>query len=146
MNSNEIFRNDVAYDKIKIHRKPEIRRWTEKRQFWKVLNISLKKTLYLSLFFNKVAGLHHQTFFKKRLLYRCFPKKFAKYSRFFFANTSGWLLLQNVLLFVWYFSLSHQMLPLNLFFEFYFNYFQSKDISFLNVLSNLTMNELIFCW
>ena len=36
------------------------------------------------------------------------------------------------------------MLPLNLFFAFYFNYRQSKHFSFLNVLGNLAMNELIF--
>ena len=39
--------------------------------------------------------------------------------------------------FVCYVNLRHQMLPLNLIFAFYFNYFQSKRFSFLNVLGNL---------
>ena len=102
----------------------------------------IEKNLYMSLFWNKVADLQPQTSFKNRLLYRCFPIKFAKYSRApFLQNTSGWLLP-----FVCHVNHSHQILPLNLFFAFYFNYRQSKHFSFLNVLGNLAMNELIYCW
>ena len=53
------------------------------------------KHLYLSLFFNKVAGLRPQpaTLLKKRLWHRWFPVNFAKFLRTpFLQNTSGRLL------------------------------------------------------
>ena len=37
-----------------------------------------EKSLYMSLFWNKVAGLQPQTSFKNRLLYRCFLIKFCQ--------------------------------------------------------------------
>ena len=122
-----------------------IHRCSVKKQFWRVLNISQKKLLYMSLFWNKVAGLQPQTSFKKRLLYGCFPVKFAKYYRpLFFEKHPGDCFCKIS------FCLSrqsqHQMLPLNLFFEFYFNYFQIKHFSFLNAADNLARNELIYWW
>ena len=38
-----------------------------------------RKHLFLSLFFNKVAGLRAATLLKKRLWHRCFPENFAKF-------------------------------------------------------------------
>ena len=60
-----------------------------------------EKNTCKSLFLDKVAGLHTETFFKKkRLLYTCFPVSLAKYFRVpFLQNTSERLLLQNILLF-----------------------------------------------
>ena len=53
-----------------------------------------EKHLSMSLFLNKVAGLHPEFLFKKRLLYTCFPVSFAKYFRAsFLKNTSERLLL-----------------------------------------------------
>ena len=39
------------------------------------------KHLYQNLFFNKAAGLRSATLLKKRLVNRCFPMKFPKFSR-----------------------------------------------------------------
>ena len=48
------------------------------------------KYLCQSLFFNKVAGLMLATLLKKRLWYRSFPLKFAKFLRtLFLQNTSS---------------------------------------------------------
>ena len=53
------------------------------------------KHLCMGLFFNKVAGLRVATLLKKRLWHRCFPLKFAKFSKTpFLQNTSGRLLLE----------------------------------------------------
>ena len=55
------------------------------------------KHLYQSLFFNKVAGLSPATLLKKRLWYRCFPVKFAKFLKTpFLQITYGRLLLTKV--------------------------------------------------
>ena len=102
---------------------------TIKKLFWRVLKISQKKNLCMSLLLNKFAGLYPDFFFflKKRFLLTCFPVSFAKYFRaLFLQNTSGWLLLQNILVF--HVNFSHKMLAL-LFFPFYFKYFQSKHFS-----------------
>ena len=49
--------------------------------------------------------------------------------------------------FVCHVNLSHQMLPLlNLFFAFYFNYFQRIHFSFLNVLGNVMESLLEKLW
>ena len=54
------------------------------------------KHLCQSVFFNKVAGLRPATLLKKRLWYRCFPVKFAKFLRTpFLQNTSRRLVLNN---------------------------------------------------
>ena len=59
------------------------------------------KNLCKSLFLNKVADVRPGILFRKRLLQRCFPVSFTKYSRApFLQITSGWLLLQNILLLV----------------------------------------------
>ena len=51
------------------------------------------KYMYLSLFFNKVAGLSPATLLKMRLWHRCFPVNFAKFLRTtFLQNTFGRLL------------------------------------------------------
>ena len=136
----------VKVSKYSIKSEAVIRRCTIKKQFWRVLNILQKKTLCMGLFWNKVAGLQPQTSFIKRLLYRCFPIKFAKYSRAPFFAKHVRVTASVKYPFVCHVNLSHQMLPLNLFFAFYFNYCQSKHFSFLNVLGNLAMNELIYCW
>ena len=60
-------------------------------------NFTKKKTLYMSLFWNKVGDLQPENAFIKRLLYRCFPIKFAKYFRGTFLKiTSRWPLFKNV--------------------------------------------------
>ena len=57
------------------------------------------KHLYWSLFFNKVTRLQACNFIKKRLQYRCFPKKFAKFLRTtFFADTIYYFIFGNNLL------------------------------------------------
>ena len=70
----------VKVSKYSTKSEAVIRRCTIKRQFLNVLNNSQKKNLYMSLSWNKVAGLQPETSFKKMFLYRCFPIKFAKYS------------------------------------------------------------------
>ena len=53
-----------------------------------------RKYLCHSLFFNKGPGLRPVTLLKKRLWYRCFPVKFAKFLRTpFFTEHLRWLLL-----------------------------------------------------
>ena len=52
------------------------------------------KHLCYSLFFNKVAGLSLQFYYKKKLWHRCFPVNFAKFIRTpFLQNIFGRLLL-----------------------------------------------------
>ena len=51
------------------------------------------KRLCQNLFFNKVSDLRPATLFKKRLWHRCFPVKFAKFSRTPFMEHLWWLLL-----------------------------------------------------
>ena len=64
------------------------------------------------------------------LLYRCFSVKFPKYSRApFLQNTPG-VTASVKYPFVCHVYLSHKMLPLSLFFPFYFNYFLRKHFSF----------------
>ena len=49
----------------------------------------------LETLFNQVAGLKTCNFFKKRLQYRCFPVKFAKFLRTPFSTEHlQWLLLK----------------------------------------------------
>ena len=50
----------------------------------KISLYSQEKNLCQSLFFNKVAGLTSAALLKKRLWHRCFPVKFAKFSRTLF--------------------------------------------------------------
>ena len=60
------------------------------KRFLKILQNPQEKHLCQSLFFNKVAGLRSATLLKKKLWYRCFPVKFAKFLRTpFVQNTSG---------------------------------------------------------
>ena len=66
--------------KYSIKSEAVTRRCTIKKQFWRVLNISQKKYLAWASW-NKVAGLQPETSFRKRHLYRCFPRKYAKYSK-----------------------------------------------------------------
>ena len=52
------------------------------------------KLLCWSLFFNKIAGLHSATLFKKRLRHRCFTVNFTKliehlFQEHFWTTTSG---------------------------------------------------------
>ena len=95
-----------------------------------------EKNLCLNLFLNEVAGLHHETFFKKKssctrvLLYawsNILEHLSCKYVRV--TASAKYPLVFHV-------NLSHKMLPLTLFFAFYFKYFQSKHFSFLKALDN----------
>ena len=57
--------------------------------FLNVSQISQENT-YVGVSFNKVADLKAWNFIEKRLQHRCFPVKFAKFSRtHFLQNNSG---------------------------------------------------------
>ena len=85
---------DVKVSKYSIKWEAVIRRCIIKNQFWRVLNISQKKTYTRASFEIKLQAYNLKLLFKKRLLHKCFPIKFAKYSRaHFLQNTSGRLLL-----------------------------------------------------
>ena len=88
-----------------------------------------EKNLYMSLFRHKAAGLHKIC----QIFYSTFSAKHVRVT----ASVKYY--------FVCRINLSQQMLPWDLFFAFYFNYSQNKHFSFLNVLGNLAMNELIYC-
>ena len=91
----------------------------------------------MSLFLKEVAGLHHETFFlkKKGSCTRVFLYAWSnilehlscKYVRVTASAKYPLVFLVN---------LSKKMLPLTLFFAFYFKYFQSKHFSFLKALDN----------
>ena len=53
----------------------------EKKVFLKNFAIFTGKYLYWSLFFNKVAGFHVCSFFKRRLKHKLFPANIAKFLR-----------------------------------------------------------------
>ena len=112
-----------------------------KKQFWRVLNISQEKTYIWAAFEIKLQACSLKLLFKKGLLYRCFPIKFSTFFAKYVRVTAS-----VKYTFVCHINLSHQMLSLNLIFAFYFNYFQGKHFSFLNVLGTLAMHELIYCW
>ena len=89
----------------------------------------------MSLFLNKVAGLHTELFLKKGSCTRIILQDLPSISEFCkkgLQNTSGWLLLQNILLL--------STIPLISFFTFYFKYFQSKYFSILNDMLLLLIN------
>ena len=135
----------VKVSKYSIKSEAVIRRCTIKKQFWRVLNISQKKA-YTSASFEIKLQAYSLILLLKKGSCQVFSYKICKiFSSTFFAKHVRVIASVKYPL-VCHVNLSHQMLPLNLFFAFYFNYCQSKHFSFLNVLGNLAMNELIYCW
>ena len=81
----------------------------------------------MSLFSNKIAGLQRRTFLKKPPVH-IFSCKFCQiFQSTFLAKYP----------FVCHVNLSNKMLPLTLFFPFYFKYFYSKHFSFLKIASRV---------
>ena len=121
----------IKVSKCSIKSEAAIQGCTRRKLFWRVLKISQKKPMHGPLL-NKVARLHREFFLKKRLLCKYFHVCFAKC-----------FLVKHVCVtasakypFVFHVNLNHKILPLILFFPFYFKYFQGKHFSFLKVLNN----------
>ena len=124
----------IKISKYSIRSEAAIHGCTIKKAALKSFKNFTGKTLCMSLFLNKVAGLRPEVFFKKRLLYTCFPVSFAKYFRApFLQSTSGWLLLQNILLFFTLTSATkyYQWSC----FPFLLQVFSEQHLSFLKVLN-----------
>ena len=114
----------VKVSKYSIKSEAVIRRCTIKKQFWNVLNISQKKTYTWASFETKLQAYSLKLLLKTGSCSCILEHLFCK-------TCPGDCFCKI------YFCLSRQPQP---------PLFQSKHFSFLNVLGNLVMNELIYCW
>ena len=133
----------VKTSKYSIKSETVTHRCTIKKQFWRVLNISQKRPYTWASFETKLQNccLSLKKALPQMFSYKVLPNIT---DHFFWKTRPGDCICKIP------FCLSrqsqHQMLPLNLLFEFYFNYCQIKHFSFLNAADNLARNELIYCW
>ena len=117
---------------VKIFRGSDSRLYYKKAVLRGLKNFT-EKNLCMSLFLNKVAGLHPEFFSKKNASVHVFSCKLCQ--RTFLAKHVR-VTASAKYAFAFHVNLSHKMLPLILFFPFYFKYFPSKYFSFLKVLNN----------
>ena len=93
----------------------------------------------MSLFLNEATGIHPEFFFKKKgsvHVFSCQVHVPNILEHLSCKTRPGDWTASAKYPFVFHVNLSHKMLPLILFFPFYFKYFQSKPFSSLKILKN----------
>ena len=110
-----------------IKSEAEIHGCTIKKLFWRILKISQKKPMNEPLF--KQRCRLTSWFFLKKAPAHVFSCKLCQIFLRTFLAKDAQVTASAKYPFVFHVNLSHKMLPLILFFPFYFKYFQSKHFS-----------------